>query len=383
MIVLHAGFDGLDLALRAIAPPELIEILEPAKTFAAEQMAEARVTYNDVTFNVAASGGTGGYAYRIDTGPMGATWFIKKPNAKDHWGIRVSFKSRPLALLGLEKVRADFEATCLKLGLRVPLGGVSIGRVDFAVDVLISRFELEPTDFVVHARTNRRSHSDLAEMTTNGPSGRYTSVTFGKMPGRQVIVYDKFEEVLKRNKFEWPMIWNSELSRLGLPLLDMSDRSNSTIWRIELRLGKKALRDRRNIRGWASLYNELQNEMDQLAEDVTLRRTSEDSNRSRWPLHPLWRVLKDAVSNGLFDHTESVAYEEVQEADLLQKRSEFIRTIAAHAVTLAVLERNEAGRFPDFLHEMPERIMQFILLHPRDLEQRVKDASAKYADFLE
>ena len=200
MIVLHAGFDGLDIALKARPGPELVEFLEEAKAFAEEFRQDVATAFNGLRLSVGATGARGGYAYRFDTGPMGATWFAKKPKEGDPWGIRLSVKSRPLALLGLDRVREEIDATCATLGLRYPADGVSIGRVDFAVDILAPDFALDPTGFVIHARTNRKAHTDLAEMESNGPSGRYTSVTLGKMPGRQVILYDKREEVRKKHK---------------------------------------------------------------------------------------------------------------------------------------------------------------------------------------
>jgi len=306
MIVLHAGFDGLDVALKARPGPELVEFLEEAKAFAEEFRQDVATAFNGLRLSVGATGARGGYAYRFDTGPMGATWFAKKPKEKDPWGIRLSVKSRPLALLGLERVRADIDAACHSLGLRYPADGVSIGRVDFAVDILAPDFALDPTGFVIHARTNRKAHTDLMEMETNGPSGRYTSVTLGKMPGRQVILYDKREEVRKKRKPEWPLIWNEALGRLGLPHLDLDDRATSTVWRAELRLGKDGLRQKHDIRGWGAFHDHLQGEMNRLADDVTYRLPGTDSNRSRWALHPIWQVAQRAVATQLFNHEVSV-----------------------------------------------------------------------------
>jgi len=57
--------------------------------------------------HVNSSGGPGGYTYRCDTGSFGGTWFFKKPNHRDPWGIRVSSKALPLALHGLGGVRSN------------------------------------------------------------------------------------------------------------------------------------------------------------------------------------------------------------------------------------------------------------------------------------
>jgi hypothetical protein len=103
----------------------------------------------------------------------------------------------------------------------VPSDGVSIGRVDYAIDILHPSFVLDSRNFVVWGRTKIGTHEDLSEQRSAGRSGRFTSVTVGKMPGRQVIVYDKREEVLTKRKLEWPFIWDKTLTDLGHPPLDM------------------------------------------------------------------------------------------------------------------------------------------------------------------
>jgi hypothetical protein len=378
MHVLYSGFDGLDLAIKAYASPELVEELEVGKAFATEHQCDAQAVFNGVIIQIGATGRKGGYLYTFNTGPEGAIWAVKRPKASDPWGVHVSIRSRALALHGLEKVRHDLEATCEKLGFRIPADGISIGRADYAVDILDPRFTLDPNAFVVHSRTKLKTHTDLAVRDVHSHSGRDTSVTIGKMPGRQVIVYDKREEVLQKHKHEWPLIWQEAAKRLGLPPLDMARREASQVWRVEFRLGKTALRNRTNIRGWVSFYQELEAEMVRLAQDVSLHVPSTDTNRSRWPLHPLWSVAQSVVVNGLFAHDVQVSPEFVHAADLRQKQLEFITLIAAHSVTLAYLEGVRETELPEFLEEMPSRVEHFLEHHHRGIGKRLNEASEKY-----
>ncbi len=62
MIVLHAGFDGLDLALMGTAPPQLIQNLEIAKQSALDQQRDIPITANGVEVQVGPSGRRGGYS---------------------------------------------------------------------------------------------------------------------------------------------------------------------------------------------------------------------------------------------------------------------------------------------------------------------------------
>lgn len=382
MIAVHSGFDGLDIALKTTPPDALITRLTDAQEFATWGRSDHWTSFNGIRMRVAESGGRGGYKFRFSTGPDGATWFVKEPHPGDPWGVRVSFNSRGLALKGLEATRRELEETCHKLGLVIDPDGVRIGRVDFAVDVFDPHFDLVPEHFVMHARTRRKTHADLDHMQTHGPSGRFTSVTIGKQPGRQVIVYDKREEVLEKNKVEWPMIWSKNLEKMGRAALNPDDPALSQVWRVELRLGKKALRERAEIKGWASFYENLEAEMLKLVHDVSLRSPTGDTNRSRWPLHPLWRVTLDVLEKGIFDHVADVAPEEVADMNLRDKQLEFERSIASFAVTLAVLYGCRIEQFDHFLLTLPKRILNFLHRHPNDLQDRFAKAQSKYHHLL-
>ena len=83
MNVIHSGFDGLDLALKAQAPDDLIKALTNAQETAARFRFDCPIDHNGVEITVAENGGRGGYAFRFSTGPDGATWFAKVPKAGD------------------------------------------------------------------------------------------------------------------------------------------------------------------------------------------------------------------------------------------------------------------------------------------------------------
>jgi hypothetical protein len=255
MMILHTGFDGIDLAIKATTPIELVGFLEEGKATAQDMLHDVWGMFSGLAIQSGQTGKRGGYAFTFRIDDFGAVWFAQKPKANDPWGLFVSIGSRELALHGLSKTRENLATLCDALGFRIPPDGISINRVDFAVDVLAPGFVLDPDAFLFHSRANRKA---IAEVETNGRSGRTTSVTIGKMPGRRVIVYDKREEVMKRRKHEWLLIWNANLEAAGLPPLDLADRDASTVWRVELRLGKDALRNRNNIRGWGSLHEHLQ-----------------------------------------------------------------------------------------------------------------------------
>ncbi|WP_114285732.1 hypothetical protein [Candidatus Halocynthiibacter alkanivorans] len=48
---------------------------------------------------------------------------------------------------------------------------------------------------------------------------------------------------------------NAALKAAGKPPLDLSDRNQSQVWRFEMRLGSKQLRNRFEMRNWQDMGN--------------------------------------------------------------------------------------------------------------------------------
>lgn len=301
MIPIYRGFDGLDVSFRAQISEEFAHELQQAKEWAQETRQETCLAFAGKKLLVAESGARGGYAYRASTGLLGATWFFKRPNPSDPWGVRVSCGSFMLAELGLGRARSEIYRTMEQLGVSVQPHGESIGRIDYAIDIFAPDLVLHPENFVMHSNANRADHFEQDEMTVNGKSGRVTSVTVGKMPGRQVIVYDKRAEIIARHKWAWFDIWNANLAKSDLPTIDFSNPSNSRIWRVELRAGKSHLKDGWNIRTWRDLDERLGDLLEFAANSIRYAEPSCDSNRSRWPLTLLWELVLKQLEEDLFE----------------------------------------------------------------------------------
>jgi hypothetical protein len=298
---LYRGFDGLDISFSIQIGNQLCAGLEAAKAEAQKAHRSAPFEWNGVSMTVSETGARGGFAFIASTGIFGATWFFKKPNPQDPWGVRVSCNSFQLAIQGLGRTRSELYQVLDQLQITVPPGAESIGRVDYAVDFLAPDFELCPGHFVMHSNANRADHFEYDPMTTNGRSGRVTSVTVGKMPGRQSIVYDKRAEVIAKHKVGWWEIWNATRSRLGLPLLNPEVRAESRVWRVELRAGKRHLKDRWNIRTWSDLDHRLGDMLAAMMVSIRHTRPCNDLNRSRWPDSVLWLAVRQELEQDLFE----------------------------------------------------------------------------------
>jgi hypothetical protein len=251
MELLYRGFDGLDVSFQGRISPQLCKELEAAKEHAQESNGPTVLFWNGLKLEVREGGARGGYSFTGSTGPFGATWFFKRPNPRDPWGVRASCNSFNLALNGIGGARAELYETMECLGVALAPEAESISRIDYAMDFLAPQLVLAPEHFVMHSNASWADHSEHPEISVHGRSGRVTSVTVGKMPGRQVIVYDKRAEVIARHKPGWWEIWNAERLRVGQPPLNQDDPTECRVWRVELRAGKHHLNERWGIRTWA------------------------------------------------------------------------------------------------------------------------------------
>lgn len=372
---IYRGFDGLDVTFQGRIPGDLCEVLEGAKVEAMEARRPTLVEWRGQSFHVAESGARGGYAYRCDTGPEGATWFFSKNQKADQWNIRVSCKSAWLATKGFGRVRAEIYAFLEAIGADVM--GEAIARVDYAVDVAASDlggFVLDPTAFVMHSHTSRADHAE--DIDIHGVSGRYTSVTVGKMPGRQVIIYDKTREAAARQKKEWPEIWNASLAKQGRAPLDEGDR----VFRVELRAGKTYLKERWGITTWADLDNKLGDLFAATLADIRYCRSNGDSNRARWPLHPIWEAVGKAVAGDLFEMCSGATPGVVKEV----RRSQLAQTMSAMILGLlaswSLATGADAKAVPPAVQEMAKHYLED---QPKEFRAKIDRAAKKYVFILE
>jgi hypothetical protein len=286
------------------------------------------------------------YRYCCDTGPLGAKWFFKAPNFRDPWGIRVSVHSLTLAKYGMGWVRHYIHDTLATLGTEVSGLKMAISRVDYAVDFLAPDFILVPEPIVCHARANQKGHKELEPVVENGHSGRYTSVTIGKNPNRQVIIYDKREEVLnKSGKVVWWEIWNAVLATLGLPPLERHDPTKSRIWRVELRAYKRNLKDQWQIRTWEDFDTRGGDMFQAMLEAIRHTTPTDDTNRSRWPNSPLWNRVTAEVTHDLAELMSDVPPDRFKEVLAAKQKDILLGQTLGLVVSMAGLERVKPKEF--------------------------------------
>jgi len=231
----------------------------------------------------------------------------------------------------LEVTFGRLRRTLLDIGCIVGLE--SINRIDFAMDFLAPPdFEPDHALFVAHRRTKMVSryakNDDDGEnqSTAVRSGGRCESVTIGKMPGRQIIIYDKRREAIDKHKMHWFKLWG----------IDPKDRSKY-VWRIELRAGKKHLKDRWQIRTFADAEAAIGDVFKLAMEDIRyVAEHQTDSNITRQQVHPLWEQASTIALYAMQEHRAGLTPDQIREVDREQAVKIYIQQIIGNCAGLAV-----------------------------------------------
>jgi hypothetical protein len=147
----------------------------------------------------------------------------------------------------------------------------SLSRVDWCFDYSVMKRDFDMDSFV--------SLSD--KDSQHREHGMVQTFTLGK--GAVVLrVYDKIAEIKQQSAKVWfHELWGQD----------------DSVWRIEWQVRKPLLRAV-GIRTFAELHERQGVLIRFLAETHdTLRVRTEDSNRSRWPLHPLWIDFQQRIAD--------------------------------------------------------------------------------------
>jgi hypothetical protein len=375
MELLYRGFDGLDVSFQGQIDPRFCTALEAAKLNAQKFRTDEFLEWRGIRMLVAESGARGGYAFMVRSDNPQANWFFKKPHLRDPWGIRVSCSSFQLASHGFGATRAAIIAALEGWGINIPSGSESIGRVDYAMDFLAPDLILNPDHFVMHSNCSRADHHAEIDMRTQGKSGRVTSVTVGKMPGRQVIVYDKRAEIIARGKLWWQTIWDAARKREGMPPLEYGDPISSRVWRVEVRAGKKHLKDTWAIHSWGSLDDRVGDVFARSLEAVRLAQPIPDTNRSRWPDHPLWLQARQQMTDDLFEMRNFADPDRLKQVHFDAYDQLLAGQIKGLTLTRAALNGLQGDGLGNFVVASAHDLARSLSANPSEVERRLRRTS--------
>lgn len=240
-------------------------------------------------FLLAGHGTQSGYPFLIENDAFSIQFGeLNKPN------FFVTYRSIALWHASAVGVHERFIRWAESVGMH-PYRQESLSRVDFTFDYQIHEIDFDETNFVSQAvkDVQHRKH------------GKVQTFRFGT-EGIVLRVYNKTDEIDESSAKTWFYeIWGVD----------------KDVWRIEWQVRKAFLRFH-NIRTFSDLAKSQGNVVRMLVEQhTTLRTKNSDSNRSRWPLHPLWQDLSTLVS-------QLEGMDEVRELDMDAQLDERLMRIA-------------------------------------------------------
>ncbi|HAX91380.1 MAG TPA: hypothetical protein DCY07_04130 [Rhodospirillaceae bacterium] len=203
----------------------------------------------------------------------GYPFIISNPDSIIQFGefnnpsFSVKFSSDALWHKGLDVLHKDFLSWSAALGL-VQLREESLSRIDVCFDYASSEPDFDEKNFITCFRKDRKYRGHRKPET----------LAFGT--GTMLRMYDKAKEIRESSQKEWFYdIWGQ----------------SENVWRIEWQFRNEMLRQvgittlKDMDRSIGFLLNFFCNE------HTSIRLPSDDSNSSRWPIHPLWLDLQERV----------------------------------------------------------------------------------------
>ena len=358
MKLIYQNFDGLDITFQGALPENILEQLVKAREQAQKEKREVlmHIEPESIPVMVAETCAKGGYKYRFDTGIDGEVWFIAHSIKRDGWNIRVSVKSLALALHGYEGVKerilnrlAALEAKGLARrdddGALTEMPLERISRFDYCFDFVMGKeFMPRPECFVAHARCGKHRHA--SQETYDASTGdKVNTIRIGEMPGRQATIYDKVLEIKSSAKQYWWDIW-------GLN----KDSFKETIWRVEVRAGKKEL-DQWSLKRFKDFERKAG---DVIADTLKVIRYTEplkdDSNRSRWPDAAIWRECLKASFKALAPYSSGACREKIVTDYRDAIISRYKDCLIGTAIGCAAAQGRDVSELPAVLDEVHDAI---------------------------
>lgn len=308
---LVSGYDTIEESASVFIFEQTWAALESAKQYAKERNTGSNQAYTTKL---------GGMEFQIKPhGGDGVTFLLSNSRftvairpAKVAYNLSITYRSRTLWEYGAQEARKMIWDALLRemkpRAVEDPETGEMridawrrLSRVDYAFDFhapeMTDEIGPEMLDrMVCHSSSKVRwdfkiqNEDGEQEAYVMGTSSRIQTLTVGKKGSLQLQLYKKSDEITEKSQKTWMhKLWN----RAGL---EPDGGAYDDVWRIELRYGREYL-GKRGI----DTFEDFDGNKEQLiCEGLEKRRMTDrtrDTNRRRWPLHPMWSQAIELAGN--------------------------------------------------------------------------------------
>lgn len=227
----------------------------------------------------------------------------------------------------------------------------SLSRVDFCFDYKIDQVDFNEDSFLTRSTKDNKYREHRKAQTFQ----------FGK--GNIVLrVYDKVAEIKEESRKAWFFILWEEKEK---------------VWRIEWQVRKPILKEF-GIATFQDLKERQGHLLRYLVEEHdTLKQPTEDSNRSRWPLHPLWQDLQEKIRSIEFlEVREVIGKNAALDERMMQMAISMYGYLKRVAAVECVQKDTDHATFNDAIVRISDLIYKHFyepLAWKMDVEQRRKE----------
>lgn len=158
----------------------------------------------------------------------------------------------------------------------------------------------------------------------------------------------------------------------------MKDRDESQVWRFELRLGSKQLRNQFELRSWDDLRSGIGDAYRDAFNRIRYCAPTQDTNRSRWPTDELWRKYSDTVQENLADHSCGLVPTDILFANKLAKIRQIDTQLMGLFLKRAAISDVQETDLPAFMERHVEALLDYAKDHPKTLAERLQKVGGNY-----
>lgn len=378
MRLIYQNLDRLEVSFQCAVPSGIREQLERAKAEAlqARTRAYAEMGSNKLQVMVLETGAKGGYTYQFSTGHDGALWLIGNRDDRNQWNVRVIVSSLCLALYGyygakerlLKVLKEDLKAVGPDDQAGEPIERVS--RVDYCLDFLLEEAEIfapNQNNFVCAGRTKKGVILD-SPIQLEGIGRVVEYIRIGKMPNRQIVIYNKTREISASHKSFWWQIWDLNKEEI-----------KTDIWRIEIRAGKKEL-NIWNFRSFKNLEEMLGDVVKLTLEEYRYTEpNSNDLNMTRWPMALIWQMAIKASEKDLLNYSSKASRKKVLNEFRNTVITNYKRLITGIFIGYTAVTGKDIGEIPGVLELVCDEILDQASNNPEKFRQKYKKKMEEFA----
>jgi len=370
--LLAAGFDTVAETFNVVIPNQLVTELEAVRSEAEgaddRKGAPRLMIFGGEQIQMGARRPKGGKFY-MQNDDLQIT--LRSPAME--WNVTVRYLSAGLWEYGWDALRE--RALAILLREMRPRGEdwQRLTEVHFAFDFWSPDFTGEMTpailgNVICHSSTKKNSNGKVPFQQW-GRGSYLETLTIGQGAPLEIQVYDKAKEITEVSGKTWMLkLWERE----GYY---PPDGKPADVWRLEVRMRADWLKDRRSATR-DTFHENFQRLVSEALATRRLALPSGDTNRWRWPMHPLWAHAFHRV--GAFTAAPVLGHQttEAPEAIAARRRAQIAGMIRSYTVL----------KSDDWSREVAEGLIQGVLeaieADP-DHETKVANAQERYRYVVE